>query len=216
MRISVLIADDHAPFRALLAETVRSAGMHVCGHAATSQAAVDLAVRERPDVCLLDIRMPGDGVLAARRVVAALPETRVLMLTVSAESEDVLDALEAGASGYLLKGGSIAGVVDAIRAVIAGDAIVAPAVTPALVNEIRRSRARHVRTADGASVQVTEQEWRILELLDRGHTTVQIASELYVAPVTVRTHIAALVRKLGAQDRREALALYRGWRAHTA
>ena len=216
MRISVLIADDHAPFRALVAETVHEAGMEVCGHAATAQAAVDLAVRERPDICLVDIRMPGDGVLAARRIVAALPETRVLMLTVSAESDDVLDALQAGATGYLVKGRALEGVVDAIRAVVAGDAIVTPAITRALVDEIRRTRARHVRTARGSSVQLTEREWRVLELLDDGSTTVEIARELYVAPVTVRTHIAAVVRKLEAQDRREALALYRGQRAPRA
>lgn len=216
MRISVLIADDHAPFRALVADAVASAGMRVCAHAATAQSAVDVAVRERPDVCLLDIRMPGDGVLAARRIVAALPETSVLMLTVSAESADVLDALQAGARGYLVKGGPVDGIVHAIEAVSAGDAIVAPAVTPALLDEIRRTRARHVRTAAGASVQLTEREWRILELLDHGSTTVQIARDLYIAPVTVRTHIAALVRKLEARDRREALALYRGQRAQTA
>jgi two-component system nitrate/nitrite response regulator NarL len=216
MGISVLIADDHAPFRALVAETVEAAGMRVCGQAATAQSAVELATRERPDVCLLDIRMPGDGVHAARRIAAILPGTRVLMLTVSAESDDVLDALQAGASGYLLKGAPPEEITQAIRAVFGGDAIVAPAVTPALVEEIRRARARHVRTSGGTSVQLTEREWRILELLDSGSPTVEIAQDLYVAPVTVRSHIAALVRKLGAQDRAEALALYRGQREQTA
>ncbi len=209
MAISVLIADDHAPFRALVAETVAAAGFRVCGEAATAESALEVAARERPDVCLLDIRMPGDGVLAARRIAAALPETRVLMLTVSAESGDVLDALQAGATGYILKGTSLEGIVDAIRSVSAGDTIVAPAVTPALVDEIRRARARYVRTVSGTSVQLTEREWRVLEHLDRGDTAVDIARELYVAPVTVRTHIAALVKKLGAEDRRQAIALYR-------
>jgi DNA-binding NarL/FixJ family response regulator len=212
MAMRVLIADDHAPYRALVAETVEAAGMHVCAQAATAHDAVALAAAERPDVCLLDIRMPGDGVLAARRIAAELPHTCVLMLTVSAESDDVLDALQAGANGYLLKGAPAHEITDAIRAVCAGDGIVAPAVTPALVQEIRRARARHIRTVDGVSVQLTEREWRILELLNDGSTTAQIARELYVAPVTVRTHIAAVVRKLDARDRRDAVALYRGQR----
>ena len=166
-------------------------------------------------MCLLDIRMPGDGVRAAGQITAALPDVRVLMLTVSAESDDVLDALQAGASGYLLKGAPPEQIADAIRAVLAGDAIVAPAVTPTLVTEIRRARARHVRTVDGVSVQLTEREWHILGLLSEGSATGEIASELYVAPVTVRTHIAALMRKLGAHDRREAVAIYRGRREQT-
>jgi DNA-binding NarL/FixJ family response regulator len=209
MPTSVLIADDHGPFRSLLAEAVAASGMDVCAQAATADDAVELALSHRPDVCLLDIRMPGDGIAAARRIAAALDQTRILMLTVSAESADVLDALQAGASGYLLKGAPFDEVSRGIRAVVRGDAIVAPAVTPALLEEIRRSRSRHLRGADARSVQLTEREWRILELLDEGRSTRAIASELYVAAVTVRTHIAAIVKKLAVNDRVEAVALYR-------
>jgi DNA-binding NarL/FixJ family response regulator len=212
MTIRVLIADDHAQFRALLAELLEDAGFEVVAQGATGDAAVQLARDYAPDVALLDIRMPGDGISAAREIVNARPDTAVLMLTVSADPEDVLDALQAGAQGYVLKGASPSEITDAVRAVHAGAGVIAPAVAPVVVQEIRRARDRHLRTATGASVQLTEREWTILELLARGESTANIASELFVAPVTVRTHIAALIRKLGVQDRQGALSLFRSQR----
>jgi DNA-binding NarL/FixJ family response regulator len=213
MTIRVLIADDHAQFRAMLAELLEEAGFEVCAQGATGDAAVQLAIEQTPDVALLDIRMPGDGISAAREITNAVPSTAVLMLTVSANPEDVLDALQAGAQGYVLKGATPDEITDAVRAVHSGAGVIAPAVAPVVVQEIRRARDRHLRTADGASVQLTEREWTILELLARGESTARIASALYVAPVTVRTHIAALIRKLGVQDRQGALALFRSQRA---
>jgi len=210
--ITVLIADDHVQFRAMVAETLEAAGFTVCAQAATGDAATQLATEHAPDVCLLDIRMPGDGIAAARRIAAALPDTRILMLTVSAESDDVLDALQAGADGYILKGASPEEISRAVHAVLEGEAVISPAVAPAIVNEVRRARRRHLRTADGESVQLTEREWEILQLLDEDRSTAEIAGALFVAPVTIRTHVATLVRKLGANDRDEAVALYRNQR----
>jgi DNA-binding NarL/FixJ family response regulator len=207
--ITVLIADDHVQFRAMVAETLEAAGFTVCAQAGTGDAATRLAVEHTPDVCLLDIQMPGDGIAAARRIAAALPATRILMLTVSAESDDVLDALQAGADGYIVKGAAPHEISRAVRAVFAGEVVIAPTVTPALVQEVRRSRTRRLRTASGTSLQLTEREWEILQLLDDGRTTSQIAKALFVAPVTIRTHIAAVVRKLEVDDRDEALALFR-------
>jgi DNA-binding NarL/FixJ family response regulator len=211
--MSVLIADDHAPFRAMVAETLEAAGFVVCAQAATGDAAVLLAAEHEPDVCLLDIRMPGDGIAAARRIAATLPTTRILMLTVSAEPDDVLDALQAGADGYILKGAAPDEISEAVRAVCEGATVIAPTVTPALVREIRRSRNRRLRIRSGASVQLTEREWAILELLDEGRTTSGVAAALFVAPVTIRTHIAAVVRKLEVRDRDEALAVFQRQRA---
>jgi two-component system nitrate/nitrite response regulator NarL len=213
MTIRVLIADDHAQFRALLADVLEDAGFEVVAQGATGAAAVQLAREHEPDVALLDIRMPGDGISAAREIVNARPSTAVLMLTISADPEDVLDALQAGAQGYVLKGATPEEITDAVRAVHSGAGVIAPAVAPVVVQEIRRARDRHLRTATGTSVQLTEREWSILELLARGESTAKIASELYVAPVTVRTHIAALIRKLGVHDRQGALALFRSQRA---
>jgi DNA-binding NarL/FixJ family response regulator len=213
MAITVLIADDHAQMRAMVAETLEAAGFEVRAQAANAEAAVLLASEHVPDVCLLDIRMPGDGIAAARRIAAALPDTRILMLTVSAESDDVLDAVQAGADGYILKGSSPEEIVEAVRAVYAGEIAIAASVTPALVDEIRRSRSRRLRTPAGASVRMTAREWEILQLLDEGQTTGKIAAALFVAPVTIRTHIAAIVRKLEVRDRDEALEVFRRQRA---
>jgi DNA-binding NarL/FixJ family response regulator len=212
MTIRVLIADDHAQSRAMVAELLEEAGFDVCAQAATADAAVTKAAEQRPDVALLDIKMPGDGISAARRIAATLPDTQILMLTVSAESDDVLDALQAGAQGYLLKGASPEAIVEAVRAVHKGAGVIAPEVAPTVVREIRRSRDRHVRIAAGTSVTLTEQEWKILQLLDQGESTTAIASALYVAPVTVRSHILALTRKLEVRDRTDAVALFRSQR----
>jgi DNA-binding NarL/FixJ family response regulator len=212
MTVRVLIADDHARFRAMVAELLEEAGFEVCAQAATGDGAAKQAVAHRPDVALLDIRMPGDGIAAARRIAAALPDTRILMLTVSADSDDVLDALQAGAQGYVLKGATAEEIVDAVRAVHEGRAVIAPAVAPTVLQEIRRSRDRHIRISGGASVSLTEREWMILQLLDRGESTTAIAAELYVAPVTIRSHILALNRKLSVRNRGEAVALFRSQR----
>jgi DNA-binding NarL/FixJ family response regulator len=212
MTIRVLIADDHAQFRAMIAELLEEAGFEVCAQAATADTAVAQAVGHRPDVALLDIRMPGDGISAARRIAATQPDTRILMLTVSADSDDVLDALQAGAQGYLLKGASPEAIVEAVRSVHDGAGVIAPEVAPTVVREIRRSRDRHIRVAAGTSVALTEREWTILQLLDQGESTSAIASDLYVAPVTVRSHISALTRKLEVRDRAAAVALFRSQR----
>jgi DNA-binding NarL/FixJ family response regulator len=204
----VLIADDHAQHRAVVAETLEAEGFVVCAQAANAESAVAAAIEHAPDVCLLDIRMPGDGIAAARRIAATLPDVRILMLTVSAEPDDVLDALQAGADGYILKGAEPDDLAASVRAVFEGETVIAPPVTPALVQEIRRSRNRQLRTDSSASVQLTEREWEILALLDEGHTTSAVAAALFVAPVTIRTHIAAIVRKLGVEDRDAALKVF--------
>ena len=216
MAITVLIADDHAHMREMVAETLEAAGFEVCAQAASAESAIALASEHTPDVCLLDIRMPGDGIAAARRIAATLPDTRILMLTVSAESDDVLDAVQAGADGYILKGASPDEISDAVRAVYAGEIVLAASVTPALVDEIRRSRSRRLRTPAGTSVRMTEREWEILQLLDDGKTTGEVAAATFVAPVTIRTHIAAIVRKLDVGDRDEALEVFRRQRAAQA
>jgi DNA-binding NarL/FixJ family response regulator len=212
MTIRVLIADDHAQARAMVKEALDEAGFNVCAQAATADAAAKLAIEHAPDVVLLDIRMPGDGIAAARRIAAELPDTRILMLTVSAETDDVLDALQAGAQGYVLKGVTSEEIADAVRAVYEGAGVIAPSVAPAVLQEVRRARERHVRTASGASIQLTAREWKILELLDRGESTRAIANALYVAPVTVRSHIAALAKKLQVRDRKGAISLLRSQR----
>jgi DNA-binding NarL/FixJ family response regulator len=211
--IRVLVADDHAQFRAMVAEVLEDAGLEVCAQAATGDAAVELAAAARPDVALLDIRMPGDGITAARRIVAENPQTAVLMFTVSADADDVLDALQAGARGYVLKGATPEELVAAVRAIYEGAGVISPSIAPVVVSEIRRSRDRFLRTASGASVQLTDREWKILELLGEGQSTAKIADAIFVAPVTVRTHIASLMKKLEVTDRNDAVTLFRSQRS---
>lgn len=212
MTIRILLADDHAQLRAMVGELLEDSGFDVVAQAATADAAVALALEHKPDVSLLDIRMPGDGIAAARRIAAEMPDARILMLTVSADSDDVLDALQAGASGYILKGTSPEGIVEAVRAVFEGSGVIAPSVAPAVLQEVRRSRDRHLRTPEGDGVQLTEREWAILTGLERGESTTEIATAMFVAPVTVRSHITALTRKLGVKDRDAAVALFRNRR----
>ena len=113
----------------------------------------------------------------------------------------------------MLKGVSPDEIADAVRAVHEGEGVIAPGVASVVVSEIRRARERYLRTASGDSVQLTEREWEILELLDRGKTTTMIAAELFVAPVTIRTHIASIMRKLGVDDRQDAVTMFRTQRA---
>jgi DNA-binding NarL/FixJ family response regulator len=216
MSVRVLVADDHARFRAMIADLLVDEGYDVCWQAATAEAAVEGVEFARPDVALLDIRMPGNGIAAARRISAADPSVRILMLTVSDVSDDVLDALQAGAHGYVLKGAPSEEILAAVAAVHEGASVIAPPVAPIVFEEIRRARDRYLRTPSGSSVRLTDREWHILEALDRGESTTAIAAEMFVAPVTIRSHIAALARKLGVRDRHEATELFAAQRSVAA
>ena len=120
MGVSILLADDHAVARGSVRADLEDFGYFVCAEVEDADAAVEAALSSHPDIALLDIRMPGDGIAAARRIAATLPDTRILMLTVSADSDDVLDALQAGAQGYVLKDTDLA---EALEAVVAGEVV---------------------------------------------------------------------------------------------
>lgn len=213
-RISILVADDHAPTRA----DVRTAledhpAFRVCAEVADAAAAVDAAVRELPDVCLLDIRMPGSGIAAAWEITARLPETRVVMLTVSREDDDLFDALRAGAAGYLLKDTDPGRLPLALLDVVKGDAAIPRLLVARLVDEFRergpRRRALLRREANG---NLTSREWEVLELLREGLSTGEIAEKLYISQATARSHIAAILKKLRVPNRSAAVRLFAGTR----
>lgn len=168
--------------------------------AVTGPAAVEAAFEHRPDVCLLDINMPGGGIGAARRIAHALPETRIVMLTVSEDANDLFAALRAGARGYLLKGTPAARLPAALRGVMEGEAALPRALVAKLVDAFRS-------TAPGLAApwNLSEREWEVLRLLRAGHSTGEIAELLGIAPVTVRTHVAAVLRKLHVKDREAAI-----------
>jgi DNA-binding NarL/FixJ family response regulator len=212
--IKVLIADDNARMRALVRDALEAdGGFTVCGEAADADGAVAIATAEGPDVCLVDINMPGGGIAAVAHITAARPTTRVIVLTVSREDNDLFDALRAGADGYLLKGSDEMLITESIRRVVAGEATLPGTLVARLVEEFRDREARRVPIANGQSARLTGREWDVLELLREGLTTAEMAQRLYVSQTTVRSHVAAVLRKLRVPDRDAAIRLLQE-RAH--
>jgi DNA-binding NarL/FixJ family response regulator len=202
--IRVLVADDQALVRGsfrLLVDTAPD--LQVIGEAATGAEAVEIAIREKPDVLLMDIRMPGmDGIEAARQITGSeqTGAARVLILTTFDLDEYVYAALRAGASGFLLKDTPPADLLAAIRVIAAGDALLAPAVTRRLVAEFARRPEpgqQPAVTLDG----VTDREREVLILIARGLSNAEIAQALHVTMATAKTHVGRLLAKLGARDR---------------
>ena len=200
----VLVADDQALVRGsfrLLVDTAPD--LEVVGEAATGAEAVEIAAREKPDVLLMDIRMPEmDGIEATRRITASGPtaDVRVLILTTFDLDEYVYAALRAGASGFLLKDTPPADLLAAIRVIAAGDALLAPAITRRLIAEFAR-RPEPGRQPAATLDSVTDREREVLTLIARGLSNAEIAQALHVTMATAKTHVGRLLAKLGARDR---------------
>jgi DNA-binding NarL/FixJ family response regulator len=155
--------------------------------------------------------MPGEGIHAAETIARELPETAVVMLTVSRTDADLLNALRAGASGYLLKDIDPARLPLALRGVLSGEAALPRRLVGVLIEEFReRKRRRRIPLVGRRSVELTDREWEVLESMRLGWTTEQIAEHFFISPVTVRTHIASILRKLQVSDREAAIALLDG------
>jgi len=210
MTISVLIADDQAMVRAGFAALLDAQeDIRVTGQAADGSEAVTLAARLDPDVVLMDVRMPElDGIAATRRILGpgypAARVPRILMLTTFDIDDYVYDALEAGASGFLLKDALPEDLVHAVRVVAAGDALLAPSVTRRMIEHFaaRRPRAGH---AAATLRDLTDREREVLTLIGRGRSNAEIAAELYISEQTVKTHVGKVLAKLGARDRVQAV-----------
>jgi DNA-binding NarL/FixJ family response regulator len=198
--IRVVIADDQVLIRSGLRGIVETAGdLTVVGEAATGLQAVDEVVRLRPDVVLMDIRMPElDGIAATERLTAAGCATRVLVLTTFDLDEYVYGALRAGASGFLLKDTPPADLHAAIRVVAGGDALLAPKVTRRLIATFTGATA--TPTTSELNV-LTDRERQVLGLVAEGLTNAEIGERLFIAPGTAKVHVARLLYKLGARDR---------------
>ena len=203
--IRVAIVDDQAMVRAGFRLIVQSqSDMQVVGEAADGQEAIDLVRRERPEVVLMDIRMPKvDGIAATREIVGV---TRVVILTTFELDEYVFDALAAGASGFLLKAARPEDLVHAIRVVAAGEALLAPSVTKRLIEEFARRPEPALRKPKQLD-SLTEREREVLQEVAGGFTNSEIAQRLHVSETTVKTHVAHLLDKLGLRDRVQAVIL---------
>ena len=210
--VRVLIADDHAPTRIDVRQALDSdVRFVVCAVTADASGAVQAALRERPDLCLLDVRMPGGGLSAAWEIGARLPRTKIVMLTVSGEDADLFAALRAGAEGYLLKTMSLAQLPDVLEGVCSGQAAIPPTLVTRLLTRFRTREPRWRKPLErGAAEHLTSREWEVLELLAQERSTAEIASGLVITTSAVRAHIAAIVRKLRVPDRAAAIELFRG------
>jgi len=207
--IRVLLADDHARTRALVRDALqREGGFVICAETATADQAYEAALAEQPDVCLVDINMPGGGISAVSRITAARPATAVIMLTVSREDNDLFDSLRAGAFGYVLKEGIDSQLPDAIRRVVAGEASLPGTLVARLIEEFRDREVRRVRIASGVAARLTGREWDVLELLREGLSTAEMADRLFVSRTTIRSHVASVLHKLRVSDREAAVRLF--------
>jgi len=201
-QVRVLIADDHAPTRTDLREAIEQDDRFVViAEAADGAGAVEAALRERPDICLLDIRMPGNGIAVTREVTSRLPETKVVMITVSIDDNDLLNALRAGAVGYLLKDSSLDRLPDALIDTLNGGAVIPSRLVARVVAEFRDHGPRRRAVVTATGYNLTSREWEVFGLVRQGMTTSEIASRLFVSRATVRSHVAALLKKLNVPDR---------------
>ena len=206
--IRVLIADDHALFRRGLGLVLGGEpDIEIVGEAEDGIAAVEQASDLSPDVVLLDVRMPGaTGIEAARRIRSAMPNVKILMLTVSEDEDDLFASIRAGANAYLLKEVAIEEVPDAVRAVFRGNSLVSPSMASKLFVEFN-VLSRRVEDQHGNAPRLTDRELEVLRLVAKGMSNREIAAELVIAENTVKNHIRNILEKLQLRSRMEA-AMY--------
>jgi DNA-binding NarL/FixJ family response regulator len=203
MTIGVLLGDDHTLVREGLRRVIETTtGVEVLGEAATGTDVVRLAEEADPDVVVLDIRMPEmDGIEACRQILADAPQTKVVMLTAYDDRHFVVEAVRAGARGYVLKSKDAEYLLKAVRLVQEGHMVIDPELVMALADELSAAGDR-----DRSAETLTEREVEVLQLLAFGYTNRDIAGRLFISPDTVKTHLEHIYQKLGANDRTAAVA----------
>ena len=206
----VLLADDHPQMRDRVRQALEAGGFEVCAEAPNAVKAVEMALECRPDVVLLDIHMPGNGIRAAKEVTDQLPEAAVVMLTQSRDDADLFDALRAGASGYLLKDMDTDRLPDALRGVLAGEAAIPRTLVAQILDTFRTPKVRRFGRKSKAAQLLTAREWEVMELLSEGLSTEDVAARMFISPTTVRVHLSSVLRKLRVKDRNTAFEMLRG------
>ena len=208
--VRVVVADDHTRMRTRIRTALEGGGCEVCAEAATADEAVALAEQHQPDVALLDIHMPGGGIRAAREISRSHPGTAIVMLTSSRDDEDLFESLRAGASGYLLKDMDPAGLADALRGVLAGEAAMPPSLVTRVLREFQAPSRRLLPRRSAAATKLSPREREVMEHLGRGESTEEVAAALFLSPTTVRVHVSSVLRKLRVKDRASAFRLLDG------
>lgn len=207
--LRVVLADDHARFRGVIRSALEESGCQVVAEAATAEDAVAACDEHQPDVALLDIHMPGSGVRAAHDITARLTDVAVVMLTASAEEEDLFDSLRAGAAGYLLKDTDPSTLASALRATLSGEAALTPRLLMRILDEFRAPTKPRFRRGTKAASRLSGREWEVMEQLAAGASTDEVASKLFLSPTTVRVHVSSVLKKLRVDSREEAFKLLR-------
>jgi DNA-binding NarL/FixJ family response regulator len=206
-RARVMLAEDQPTVRSAVRGRLEEDGFVICAEAEDAEAAIESALRERPEVCMLAVRLPGNGIRAAREISSKVPEAAVVMLAASQDIDDLLASVRAGAIGYLLKDMDPARIPHAIRGVLAGEAAIPRRLVAHLVKELQSQGRRRQVMGHHGPADLTAREWEVVDLLKRGLSTQEISERLFVSPVTVRRHMSSLINKLGARNRRHALVL---------
>jgi DNA-binding NarL/FixJ family response regulator len=206
--IRIMLVDDQEMVRVGFRMILQAeSDLSIVAEAGDGATAVDLVAAARPDVVLMDVRMPRmDGIEACRLIRDRRPDTRVMMLTTFDLHDYVHAALRAGASGFMLKDAPAEQLVDAIRIVASGDALLAPSITQALIDEIARQPVSDPSAYPGLAT-LTERELDVIRLMAKGRSNAEIAAELYLGEATIKTHVGHILAKLGARDRVQAVVI---------
>ncbi len=200
----VVLVDDHDLFRTGLVNLLQEQGVHVVGEASDGHDALRQVRDLSPDVVIMDLNMPRiSGVQATREILQAAPQTRVVVLTISTDDGDVVDAIMAGASGYLLKSSTVPQLVDGIRAAAAGDSQLSPEITTKVIDLVR-TQSPVTTTTEPARPDLSDREVEVLKLIANGKDNQEIADALFISPKTVKNHISNILMKLGVNNRIQA------------
>lgn len=209
--VSVVLVEDEELVRTSVRAILERHAFSVPAEAATAAEGIAAALRERPDVCLVDVGLPDrSGIEVARELSRKAPETAVVMLSASDGRADLIDAIRAGAVGYLLKDMDPERIAHALVGVVQGEAAIPRTLMADLVKALQTQGRRQVAFRRRGAAELSSREWEVLDLLCQGLGTSEIAERLSLSPVTVRRHVSATIRKLGVADRTEAVALAEG------
>ena len=202
--LRVLVVDDHDLFRTGLRNLLEEQGVNVVGEAENGEAAIRLASDLAPDVVIMDLNMPGaGGVETTRRLSSLAPLSRVVVLTISADDDDVMNAVMAGACGYLLKDSSIQELIAGISAASAGESLISPQIAAKVLQRLR-AQSKDADAAETIRAELSDRELQVLKLIANGKDNAQIARELFISPKTVKNHISNILMKLQIENRIQA------------